>query len=56
MEPRSIDRVLDLDEVFLDELKLILDPVEEFGHLDTSILDLGKVFLDELKLVLNLVE
>ncbi len=28
LEPRSIDGVLDLDKVFLDELKLVLDLVE----------------------------
>jgi hypothetical protein len=52
----SIDRVLDLDEVFLDKLKLVLDLVELFGHLDTLLLNLDEVFLDDLKLVLDLVE
>jgi hypothetical protein len=42
LEPRTIDRVLDLDEVFVDKLKLVLDLVEGF--------------LEELKLVLVLVE
>jgi hypothetical protein len=54
LEPRSIERVLDLGELFLDELKLVLDLVEQFGHLDTSILDLDKLFLEELKLILVL--
>jgi hypothetical protein len=38
LEPRTMDRVLDLDEVFVEELKLVLD--------------LAEGFLEELKLVL----
>jgi hypothetical protein len=42
MEPRTIERVLDLVEGFLEELKLVLG--------------FDEVFVEELKLVLDLVE
>jgi hypothetical protein len=56
LEPRSIDRVLDLDEVFVEELKLVLDLDEVFVEELKLILNLVEGFLEELKLVLVLVE
>jgi hypothetical protein len=54
--PPFINRVLDLNELFQVKLKLVLDLVEQFGHLDISLLDLNELFLEELKLELVLVE
>jgi hypothetical protein len=56
LEPRTIDRVLDLDEVFVEELKLVLDLEEVFVEELKLVLDLVEGFLEELKLVLVLVE
>jgi hypothetical protein len=56
LEPRSIDRVFDLDEVFVEELKLVLDLDEVFVEELKLVLTLVEGFLEELKLVLVLVE
>jgi hypothetical protein len=52
LEPRTIVRVLDLDKVFVEELKLVLDLDEVFVGELKLVLKLVKGFLEELKLVL----
>jgi hypothetical protein len=56
LEPRTIDRVLDLGEVFLEELKHVLDLDEVFVEELKLVLDLVEGFLEELKHGLVLVE
>jgi hypothetical protein len=56
LEPRTIDRVLILDEVFVDELGRVLDLVEVFFPESTRSSISVEGFLEELKLVLVFVE
>ncbi len=52
LEPRTID----LNEVFVEELKLVLDLDEVFVEELKLVLDLVEGFPEELKLILVLVE
>jgi hypothetical protein len=55
-KPRTIDRVLVLNEAFVDELDRVLDLVEVFFPEPTHSLISVEGFLEDLKLVLVLVE